>query len=188
MYFPCGPGAATASGGNTAPAAGMQQGPPELSVEDKAAVDKAAATTARQAAKAAKKALEEKQKREKVLAHQKTVLRASAFQYDPLTQSTPPERKAYKDTEKPALRIGDYVHVASALWMKGPARDGGYGYIVGTTGYAGATKLTVRYTIDGREESDIVIDRVKVAAPFSRGVAFSPRRKRKAVEVFDPST
>jgi len=144
--LPISPRPATGPGENTTPAAGTQQDTSALSAADQDAVAAAEKKAARKATKAAQKAAVEREKRKKALVHQNAVLLASGTQYDPRNESTPPERKPFINVDAPALRVGEHVHVDDALSMIGPARYGGDGYVVSTTGYGAATKLTVRYT------------------------------------------
>ena len=79
----------------------------------------------RQAKKAAKNALLEKERRKKALLHQKQVTGQSGKVYNVKEESTEPERKGFIDAKKPAVIIGTFVQVASALAIPGRARYGG---------------------------------------------------------------
>lgn len=157
-----------------------------LSAADQGVVTAAQKKKERQARKAAAAARVEVANKRKALRHQKRVLCASGSVYNVATESTPPERKIFVDAEKPAIRVGAFVQVAAALGIPGRARYGGKGYVVGVSGYGGATLVTVEYVPGSvqRSESDIEIGRLtELESPFLT----SPTRKRKSRDRLDPS-
>ena len=171
------------NGANEAPRDDVNEG---LTGADLVVVTAAQKKKERQARKAAKDALVEKTKRATALQHSKGVLRGSGTVYHVATESTPPKRKKCFDLEKPAVRVGAFVQVASALGIPGRARYGGKGYVVDVSGYGSATLATVEYTLGTgqRKESGIDIGRL---TELESPLLTSPTRKRKPRDRLDPS-
>ena len=113
--------------------------PKPLSARDQVTVTQAQAAVDKAAKQAAKAASEETENRTKALRFQDDQLRKNSNSFDPRTDSRRPERKPVINSEKPAVRLGEYVSVMAALGINGPARHGGEGWVIDTAGTLLAT-------------------------------------------------
>lgn len=114
-----------------------------LTEEETKQVAKAVRTAKRKAAKAKKKAEEEPRLKAECLKYERKARLKSMSDYDLETESIPPRRRSFKEVEAPALTVGEFVRVDSALGIVGPAKYGGEGWVVGVRGYGAATLIDV---------------------------------------------
>ena len=164
-----------------------QQHAKALSQRNQVTVARAQEATKKAAQKAIKAANQEREMRTKALLYQEENLRKQSNYFDPRMESSRPERKPVFHPEKPAIRVGEFVTVQAALGIVGPARHGGDGIVIETTGTGSNTVLTVRYTIGGQVERNIDFRRATVvhgyASPNRKSRA---KRRRDTVERFNP--
>ena len=156
-----------------------QQHAKALSQRNQVTVARAQEATKKAAQKAIKAANQEREMRTKALLYQEENLRKQSNYFDPRMESSRPERKPVFHPEKPAIRVGEFVTVQAALGIVGPARHGGDGIVIETTGTGSNTVLTVRYSIGRQVERNIdfrratelfMVMQVQIANHVRRGV------------------
>ena len=158
-----------------------------LSQRNQVAVAKAQEATKRAAQKAINAANKEREMRTKALLYQEEHLRQQSNSFDPRTESSRPERKPVFHSEKPAIRVGEFVTVQAALGIVGPARHGGNGIVMETSGTGSNTLLTVKYTIGGHVERNIDFRRATIVPGYASANRKSrEKRRRDTVERFNP--
>ena len=160
-----------------------------LTKEETKQVAKASQQANRKAAKAKKKAEEEPRLKAECLKYERKARLKSMSDYDLETESIPPRRRLFKEVEAPALTVGEFVRVDSALGIVGPAKYGGEGWVVGVRGYGAATLIDVKYmgqsahknSSGGLKASETSISMSRVTplqAPLSSSKS-SPRKRAR---------
>ena len=157
-------------------------------MEEQAIIKKAQQLAQRRANAAAKRAAAEGSNKKKGLEYERkmhamTAPKKEADLVHPLRKSA----SVPDVTMAAAATLGESVVVESDLARVGPPRHGGAGRVVEVAGAGGATRVAVKYTIGGRIERDIGVERITHGYPVYQKRPTRAKQRAAPVQLQPPS-